>query len=121
MNRRLEGRVAIVTGAAQGLGEAIAHRMAAEGCAAVTLADVNAEKVSEAAHGVVTQHRCKAVGLRVNVTDEAEVAEMVARTQREFGSVDILVANAGILKAHDVLDFPVAEWRAVMEVNLVGY
>jgi sorbitol-6-phosphate 2-dehydrogenase len=47
--------------------------------------------------------------------------EMVARTRQDFGSVDILVANAGILKAHDILDFPAAEWRAVIEVNLIGY
>lgn len=121
MNRRLEGRVAIVTGAAQGLGEAIAHRMAAEGCTAVTLVDMNEEKVAAAAKGVTAEHRCRALGIRADVTDEADVAEMVARTKCEFGSVDVLIANAGILKAHDILEFPASEWRAVIEVNLVGY
>ena len=121
MNRRLEGRVAIVTGAAQGLGEAIAYRMAAEGCSAVALVDMNEEKVDAAAKAVADEHDCSALGIRANVTDEADVTEMVARTKREFGSVDILVANAGILKAHDILEFPVSEWRAVVDVNLVGY
>jgi sorbitol-6-phosphate 2-dehydrogenase len=118
---RLEGRVAIVTGAAQGLGEAIAHRLAAEGCSAVTLADMNEEKVQAAAEGVSAKHACRALGIRTNVTAEADVTEMVTRTRAEFGSVDILIANAGILKAQDVLEFPVADWRAVIEVNLIGY
>ena len=121
MNRRLEGRVAIVTGAAQGLGEAIAHRLAAEGCDAVTLADMNAEKVEAAAKGVVRQHRCRAIGVAVDVTSEEQVAAMVERTRHDFGAVDILVANAGILIAHDILEFTPAQWRKVLDVNLVGY
>lgn len=121
MNRRLEGRVAVVTGAAQGLGEAIAFRMAAEGCDAVVLVDMNQEKVNAAAQRIAEEHDCESLGIQANVTSETDVQAMVEQTVRAFGHIDILVANAGILKAHDILEFPVSEWRAVIDVNLVGY
>ena len=119
--KRLDARVAIVTGAAQGLGEAIAYRLAREGCKAVTIADMNLEKAQAVADAVEKEHDAKALAVQTNVTDSAQVEEMVQRTREAFGSVDILVVNAGILKAHDLVDFPVSEWRAVIEVNLVGY
>jgi sorbitol-6-phosphate 2-dehydrogenase len=113
--------VAVVTGAAQGLGEAIARRLVAEGCAAVTVADMNGEKARAVAESIAAEHGCGALGLQTNVAREEDVDAMVRQTRERFGAVDILVANAGILKAHDVTEFPSAEWRAVIEVNLVGY
>src|SRR5436190_4330580 len=121
MARRLEKRVAIVTGAAQGLGEAIAHRLAAEGGAAVTIADINGEKAQATEQEIAADHKCRTLGIRVDVTKTEDAQMMVARTRETFGSVDILVSNAGILKAHDITEFPVDEWRQVMEVNLFGY
>lgn len=117
----LDGRVAVVTGAAQGLGEAIAYRLAHEGCKGVTVADMNLEKAQTVAAAIEQEHGKKALALQTNVTDPAQADEMVRRTVQEFGGLDILVANAGILKAYDVAEFPVNEWRAVIEVNLVGY
>lgn len=119
--KRLENRVAIVTGAAQGLGEAIAIRLAVEGCSGITLADMNLEKATAAAEGITAKYGAACMPLQVNVTNEQQVSEMVETTRAKFGSVDILVANAGILKAHDVLEFPASDWRAVIEVNLIGY
>ena len=118
---KLTDRVAIVTGAAQGLGEALALRLAREGCTAVTLVDMNLEKVQAAAAGITEATGVPTLALKVNVTDEAQVADMVEQTRSRFGSVDILVANAGILKAFDILEFSASDWRAVIEVNLVGY
>lgn len=118
---RLDGRVAVVTGAAQGLGEAIACRLAREGCKGVTVADMNLEKAQGVAASIEREHGSRGLAVRANVTDSAQAEEMVRKTVEAFGTVDILVANAGILKAHDVLDFPVDEWRAVIEVNLIGY
>ncbi len=119
--RRLEGRIAVITGAAQGLGEAIAHRLAAEGCTGVALADVNLQKAETAAAKLQEELSISALPLQVDVTDEAQVDSMVAQTVERFGSLDILVSNAGILIAHDVTEFPADAWRKVMEVNLYGY
>lgn len=121
VGQRLAGRVAIVTGAAQGLGEAIAARMAAEGCQAVAIADISGEQAAETASRIAQSTGAQTLALTVDVTDERAVREMVGTTVERFGALDILVANAGILKAHDVLEFPAAEWRAVIDVNLVGY
>lgn len=118
---RLQGRVAIVTGAAQGLGEAIARRLAAEGCTGVAIVDINTEKAQATAEALTRETGVTMLGIQANVASEADCAAMVERTVEKFGTVDILVANAGILKAHDITEFPANEWRAVIEVNLIGY
>ncbi len=119
--RRLEGKVALVTGAAQGLGQAIALRLAQEGCKGVTIADIRVEQAQKVAEEITAQTDAETLAVAANVTDEESVHAMVRSTVERWGRLDILVANAGILKAHDITEFPVNEWRAVMEVNLVGY
>ena len=116
---RLNDRVALVTGAGQGLGEALARRLAAEG-AAVAIADVNAA-AAEAVAASLRDAGSRALGIAADVTDEASVAEMVRRTVAELGGLDILVSNAGILKAHDIQEFPLDDWKRVLDVNLTGY
>src|SRR5262249_49691624 len=118
---RLDNRAAIVTGAAQGLGDAIARRLAAEGCSGVTVADLNSEKARAVADAIMDEFDCKTLAVQVDVTDEAQVRAMVDATRDAFGSVDILVASAGILIANDLTEFPPEKWRAVMNVNLYGY
>ncbi len=118
---RLEGRNAIVTGAARGLGEAIARRLAAEGCAAVTIADIDEGKAKATGESIASEHQCKTLAIKVDVTNENEVDKMVSRSREGFGSIDILISNAGILIAHDITEFPADDWRKVMEVNLFGY
>jgi len=117
---RLDNRTAIVTGAAQGLGEAIAVRLAAEGCRFVTIADMNLEKAEEVARKL-TECGIEAIATRTNVADEQSVAEMVARTVDAAQGLDILVANAGILKSGDVTEIGASDWQSVIAVNLVGY
>ncbi len=63
----------------------------------------------------------RTLGVKVDVSDESQVEAMVARTVAEFGRLDILVANAGILIAEEITEFPAEKWRAVMNVNLFGY
>jgi len=130
----LKDRIALVTGGAQGLGEAICHRMAREG-AHVVVADLNLEGAEGVATDIVSRaqadrraitlqkapFRWRAIAVQVDVTDEAQVAAMVERTVEEFGRLDILVSNAGILFAEPVEAFPADRWRAVIDVNLVGY
>src|SRR5689334_9352291 len=119
---KLKDRVALVTGAGQGLGEALARRLAAEG-ARLAVADVNGEAAERVAAslGEAGGPGGRALGLRADVTDEADVAAMVRRTVETLGGLHILVANAGILKAHDIQEFPLQDWKQVLDVNLTGY
>jgi len=111
---KLQDRVAIVTGSAQGIGKAIADKLAAEG-AAVVVADIN-----EAGATAVAASLPKATGVRVDVSDEASVKAMVTAAVDTYGKLDILVNNAAIVPftAWDDIDF--AEWRRIMAVNLDG-
>ena len=115
---RLGDQVAIVTGAAQGMGATIARRLAAEG-AAVVACDINGEQVA----GTVDQ--IKAAGgtglaLQVDVTGENDVAGMVETTLESFGRVDILVNNAGILRPTRIEEITTEEWDLVLDANLKG-
>ena len=114
----LEGRVAIVTGAAQGIGAACAQRLSQDG-AAVALWDVDDTRGQVLATALVDQGR-RAVYLHCDVSRAAEVKAALAGTLQAFGHVDALVNNAGIFKAADFLDITEADWDAVLAVNLKG-
>ena len=118
--RLLPDRIAVVTGAAQGLGEAIAHRLAREG-AWVGVADINFEGARQVAAAIEERTEGRTIPLAVDVTDETQVERMVTHVVQTFGRLDILVANAGILQAYDITEFPADGWRRVVEVNLTGY
>jgi sorbitol-6-phosphate 2-dehydrogenase len=120
MEQMLEGRVAIVTGGAQGLGAAICHRLAGEG-AHVVVADLNLDGAEATAAEIEAETGQRAIAAGVNVTDEAQVEAMVQRAVDEFGRLDILVSNAGVLFADAVDEFSADKWRLVIDVNLVGY
>jgi len=120
MPRLLEDRIAVVTGGAQGLGQALSMRLAQEG-AHVLVADVNEESAKTTAAEIMAGSDRKAIALKVDVTDEAQVEGMIARAVQEFGRLDIVVSNAGILIAEEVTEFPAEKWRAVINVNLFGY
>jgi sorbitol-6-phosphate 2-dehydrogenase len=112
--------VALVTGAGQGLGQALAERLAREGCD-VVVADLNDATAQATAAGIAEATGRRAIAVLTDVTDEASVRAAVQRTVAEFGRLDILVANAGILVAGELTEFDVAKWRKVIDVNLVGY
>jgi sorbitol-6-phosphate 2-dehydrogenase len=120
MSERLAGKSAIVTGAAQGLGEALARRLATEGCD-VMIADINEEKARAAADAIERDTGRRTGAVQANVTNEADVAALVDQTVSAFGKLDILVANAGIVRAHDITEFPLNEWQTVLDINLTGY
>ena len=117
---RLENKSAIVTGAGQGLGEALALRLAQEGCD-VLLADVNEEKATVAAAKIAEETGRKAIGFRSDVTSAESCAAMVDAAISAWGKLDILVANAGILKAADITEMAPEDFRRVIDVNLTGY
>lgn len=112
---RLEGKTAIVTGAGQGLGEALAVRLDREGCNVVA-ADINYEGAQKVAAGLK-----RAIAVKVDVTDEVQVEAMVHRAVAEFGSLDLLVSNAAILIAKPAAEFPAEQWRRMIDINLTGY
>jgi sorbitol-6-phosphate 2-dehydrogenase len=120
MGKTLQDRVAIVTGGAQGLGEAICRRLVREG-AHVVVADLNLAGAERVTAEIAAQTGQRAVAAGVDVTAEDQVAAMVDRAVDEFGRLDVLVSNAGILVAGPVDEFPAGKWRAVIDVNLVGY
>jgi sorbitol-6-phosphate 2-dehydrogenase len=119
-NKRFVDKVVFVTGGAQGLGEAIAEAFAKEG--AVTLvADINEDGAKATAARIAQQHNVRSLGIKMDVTDDFEVHSTMEMVERDFGRLDILISNAGILKAYHLVEFPVSEWRQVLDVNLVGY
>ena len=116
----LHDKVAIVTGGAQGLGQAISQRLAREGCQ-LLIADVNEAGVKATAAAIAKDTGRPVLGLKVDITQEAEVKGLFDRAVHEFGRVDIVVANAAILIAEPIAEADAEKWRAVMNVNLFGY
>ena len=116
---RLHNQAAIVTGAAQGMGAAIAGRLTAEG-AKVVLSDINVEKVAGVTERINATIEGSAMSMKTDVTKEDEVAGMVEATIAHYGTVGILVNNAGILYPTRIDHVTKAEWDEVLDVNLNG-
>ncbi len=115
MCQRLKDQVAIVTGGAQGLGEALVRRLDQEGCS-VVVADINFEAAQR-----VAQSLTRAFAFQIDICEEQQAEAMVEAAIRTFGRVDLLVCNAAILIAKAVVDFPAEQWRKMIDVNLIGY
>jgi len=117
---RLRGKVALVTGAAQGLGAALADRLAREG-ADVVIADILDDKAEATAREVASEHDVKTLAVHADVTDADAIASVMQNVVDEFGRLDIVVSNAGILMAGAIDEIEPARWQKVIDVNLVGY
>lgn len=114
----LDGKVAVVTGAAQGLGRAMAQALAEAG-AAVAIPDINGEGAARAAEEIAALG-VKTAGLECDVTDGRQVAEMVEAVSARLGQPDVLVNNAGITLWEPAEDLTAENWRKVMAINLDG-
>src|SRR4051794_40632643 len=115
---RFTGRVALVTGAASGIGKQVALRLAAEGGIPV-IADLNLA-AAEAAAKEIKATGGDACAVAMNVAEEAEVEKGVADTIGRYGKIDILVSNAGIQIVRPIVDFPFADWKKLLAVHLDG-
>src|SRR5688572_22636288 len=114
--KRLEGKVALVTGAGSGIGEAIARRFADDG-ATVVVVDINDVPAKEVANDIGPMAHAEVA----DVSDEVSVRELIERVVNEHGRLDIAVNNAGIGgPSAPVGEYPVDGWRQVMAVNLDG-
>ena len=118
MSNQLDGTVALVTGASSGIGTATAEALAALG-ATVALAARRTERISELA-GKIRAGGGKALAITADVTSEPEARAAVERTVTEFGRLDTLVNNAGVMLLGPAVGAPLGEWRSMVDLNLSG-
>jgi NAD(P)-dependent dehydrogenase (short-subunit alcohol dehydrogenase family) len=119
MSARYADKVAIVTGAASGIGLATATRLGAEG-ARVVIADTDEAKAQAAAEQVRRAGSADARGMRCDVSREDDVVAIVARAQNELGGVDVIVNNAGIMRFKPIDALTGSDWKDVLDVDLLG-
>ncbi len=112
---RLAGKITIVTGAAQGFGKGIAQELYKEG-ATIIIADMNLPL----AQAVAKEMGERACAIAVNVSDEESVANLVAQTVEKFGGLDIIVANAGVVRSGPIADFDKKDFEFVTAINYTG-
>ena len=113
----LSGKTALVTGAARGIGKAIALKFAQEG-ANIAFTDLVIDENGKATEAEIAALGVKCVGYASNAADFAQTAEVVAKVHKDFGSIDILVNNAGITKDGLMMRMTEQQWDAVINVNL---
>ncbi len=115
----LKDKVCIITGAARGIGEGIARRYVADG-ARVAIADLRIADAEATANELTKAGPGKAIGIEMNVTDEAQVNAGVQKVVDTWGGVDVLVSNAGIQIVHEIENFPFSEWKKLLAIHLDG-
>ena len=115
---KLDGKVALITGAAGGIGRSIAQRLAREG-AHVALADIRTEQLTDIAQAIESHNR-EALKIAVDVTQIDQVSKMINAVTERFGRIDIFFNNAGIIRVQNFLDVTETEWDQVIDVNLKG-
>ncbi len=116
---KLKNKVALITGAAQGIGRAIATTLAQQG-ANVVVADIQLEKAETTAKEIMAETGQKVIAVHVDVVDSASVKAMIDRTIDEFERIDILVNNAGITRDSLIMRMKEADWDLVLNINLKG-
>ena len=110
----LKDKIIVVTGAASGIGRALAQRFAAEGARKVICADLNLAGAEETAHAI------DGLAWQVDVAQEAEIATMIARVEDEIGPIDLFCSNAGILTVGGV-EVPDAQWQKIWDINVMSH
>lgn len=117
--KRFEGKFALITGAARGIGYATAEKFAEEGCG-VALCDLDQAAAEASATQIADKYGVRTLGVGANVADEAEVDRLFAQVLEAFGSLDILVNNAGITRDNLLFKMSADDWDSVMGVHLRG-
>ena len=116
--RRLEGKIAFITGAASGIGKEIALEFAHEG-AKIIIADLNQQGADNTA-AEIEKIGSSAISIAVDVTDESQVEAATQRAIKTFGNIDILISNAGIQIVHPIEEFSFSDWKKMLAIHLDG-
>lgn len=117
---KLDGKVAVITGASRGIGRAIADLYAREG-ACVVLADIDESAAREAADAIATAYGCSTLAVKIDVASADDNRVLIAKATERFGKIDLLVCNAGIVRpARPIEDITPEQWRQVIDINLMG-
>ena len=116
---KLADKIAVITGAAGGIGRAMAERFVSEG-ARVAICDLNADAAGSTAATLNQNFPGQALAVAMDVTSELSVNQGIAKIVATWGTVDVLVSNAGIQIVHNTVDFPFADWRRMMAIHLDG-
>ncbi len=116
---KLDEKICIITGAAGGIGAGIARRFVAEG-AKVAIADIDMAAAKAMAAKLSAMGPGTAIGIAMDVTDEAAVNNGVAAVVKQWGSIDVLIANAGVQIVHKLEDFPFSDWKKILAIHLDG-
>jgi 3-oxoacyl-[acyl-carrier protein] reductase len=117
---RLDGKVAVVTGGAQGIGRAVVERFAEAGAAAVVIADLQEQEAADCAQAITRAHGRPVISIATDVAEAEHVKRMIQATQERFGRIDILVNNASICPVVAWDDVTLENWNRVLAVNLTG-
>lgn len=115
----LEGKICVVTGAASGIGFAIAKRYASEG-GKVAIADLDEEAAKSAADEINAAFPGQAIDVVMDVTNESQVNQGIEKVVTKWGRIDVLVSNAGIQIVHPIESFPFADWKKMLAIHLDG-
>ena len=120
MDRQLAGRSAVVTGSTSGIGRSIAECFAREGANVMLTGFGDAGEIEALRAGIEKQHRVKALYHGADMSKPAEIADLIARAESQFGAVDILVNNAGVQHVAPVDEFPPEKWDWIIAINLTS-
>ncbi len=116
----ITGRTAIITGGAEGLGRATVQRFAEAGASGIVIADIKTDEAQAAAKQVMAEHDVQAIAVTTDVSDPAQVDEMVQTAADRLGRIDILVSNAGICPLTEWDDVTLENWNQILGINLTG-
>lgn len=119
MSLTVKDKVCVITGAASGIGFAIARRFIEDG-AKIVIADLNADGAAKAAAELAKAGPGEAIGIAMDVTNEDQVNAGIGKVIDTWGRIDVLVSNAGIQSIHRIEDFPFADWKRMLAIHLDG-
>src|SRR5262245_50179559 len=114
----LKGKTAVITGSASGIGLAIARAMAKEGANAVINGFGDKDAIEKERSGIEKDFGVKSLYSAADMTKPAEIADMIKTAEKTFGSVDVLVNNAGIQHVAPIEEFPIEKWDTIIAINL---